>query len=49
MKVEQISIFLENKAGRLAEVTGILGRGGINTRALALVDATDFDILRLSV
>jgi len=49
MKVEQISIFLENKAGRLAEVTGILGREDINIRALALADTSDFGILRLIV
>jgi hypothetical protein len=49
MKVEQISIFLENKAGRLAEVTRILGDGGINIRALSLADTSDFGILRLIV
>ena len=49
MKVEQISIFLENKAGRLAEVTGILGKADINIRALALADTSDFGILRLIV
>ena len=49
MKVEQISIFLENKAGRLAEVTGILGETDINIRALALADTSDFGILRLIV
>ncbi len=49
MKVEQISVFLENKAGRLAEVTRILGEAGINIRALSLADTTDFGILRLIV
>ena len=49
MKVEQISIFLENKSGRLAEVTKLLGDGGINIRALTLADTTDFGILRLIV
>ncbi|MGA1867165.1 MAG: ACT domain-containing protein [bacterium] len=49
MKVEQISIFLENKSGRLAEVTQILGDKGINIRALSLADTTDFGILRLIV
>jgi len=49
MKVEQISIFLENKSGRLAEVTGILARAGINIRALSLADTADFGILRLIV
>ncbi|MEM5786104.1 MAG: ACT domain-containing protein [Syntrophobacteraceae bacterium] len=47
--VEQISIFLENKAGRLAEVTRILAEAGINIRALSLADTSDFGILRLIV
>jgi hypothetical protein len=49
MKVEQISIFLENKSGRLAEVTEILARAGINIRSLSLADTADFGILRLIV
>jgi hypothetical protein len=49
MKVEQISIFIENKSGRLAEVTCILGESGINIRALSLADTSDFGILRLIV
>lgn len=49
MKVEQISIFIENKSGRLAEVTRILGDAGVNIRALSLADTSDFGILRLIV
>ncbi|WP_461211532.1 ACT domain-containing protein [Desulfocurvus sp. DL9XJH121] len=49
MKVEQISIFLENRAGRLAEVTRVLAEAGINIRALSLADTSDFGILRLIV
>jgi hypothetical protein len=49
VKVEQISIFLENKSGRLAEVTRLLGEGSVNIRALTLADTTDFGILRLIV
>ena len=49
MKVEQISVFLENKSGRLAEVTGILARAGVNIRTLSLADTADFGILRLIV
>jgi hypothetical protein len=49
MKVDQISIFLENKSGRLAEVTKVLGAAGINIRALSLADTSDFGILRLIV
>jgi len=49
MKAEQISIFLENKAGRLLEVTGTLAQAGVNIRALSLADTTDFGVLRLIV
>ena len=49
MKVEQISVFLENKPGSLAEVTRILGESGVNIRALSLADTKDFGILRLIV
>lgn len=49
MKVEQISIFIENKFGRLAEVTRTLGEAGANIRALSLADTSDFGILRLIV
>jgi len=49
MKVEQISVFLENRAGRLADVTRTLGEAGVNIRALSLADTTDFGILRLIV
>jgi hypothetical protein len=49
MKVDQISIFLENKSGRLAEVTRVLGTAGVNIRALSLADTSDFGILRLIV
>jgi hypothetical protein len=49
MRAEQISIFLENKSGRLAEVTGTLARAGINIRALSLADTSDFGVLRIIV
>jgi hypothetical protein len=49
MKVDQISVFLENKPGALAEVTRILGESGVNIRALSLADTKDFGILRLIV
>lgn len=49
MKAEQISIFLENRAGRLAEVTKVLSDASINIRALSLADTSDFGILRLIV
>ena len=49
MKLEQISIFLENRSGRLAEITGVLAGAGVNIRALSLADTADFGILRLVV
>ncbi|MEZ4567494.1 MAG: ACT domain-containing protein [Desulfobacterales bacterium] len=49
MQAEQISIFIENKAGRLSDVTGILADSGINIRALAVADTSDFGVLRLIV
>ena len=49
MKVKQMSVFLENKSGRLAQVTRVLGENGINIRALSIADTTDFGILRLIV
>ncbi|WP_459939529.1 ACT domain-containing protein [Desulfonatronum parangueonense] len=47
MKVEQISIFLENRAGRLTDVTRVLSEAKVNIRALSLADTSDFGILRL--
>jgi hypothetical protein len=49
MDVKQISVFLENKSGRLAEVTKILGENNIDISALSIADTTDFGILRLIV
>ncbi len=47
MKVEQLSIFLENSPGRLAEVAAALADSGINLRALSLADTLEFGVLRL--
>ncbi|MBN1617438.1 MAG: amino acid-binding protein [Spirochaetales bacterium] len=49
MKIQQISIFLENAAGRLAEVTRELKDGGVNLRAIMIADTADFGILRVIV
>ncbi len=49
MSVKQISIFVENKPGRLAEITEILSRNDIDIRALSIADTTDYGILRLIV
>ncbi|MDR1945694.1 MAG: amino acid-binding protein [Desulfovibrio sp.] len=45
--MEQLSIFLENKVGRLAEVTEVLKDAGADIRALSLADTSEFGILRL--
>ncbi len=49
MSVKQISVFLENKKGRLADVTRILAGQGVNLRALSLADTADFGVLRIIV
>ena len=49
MQVKQISIFLENRVGRLQEVADVLTKNEINIRALSLADTSDFGILRLIV
>jgi hypothetical protein len=49
MDIKQISVFIENKKGRLSDVTEILSNGGINIRALFLADTTDFGVLRMIV
>ena len=49
MLIKQLSIFVENKAGRLAEITEIIAKAGIDIRALSIADTTNFGILRLIV
>ena len=49
MQISQISIFVENKSGRLCEITGILKDAGVDIRALSIADTTNFGILRLIV
>jgi hypothetical protein len=49
MYTKQISIFLENTQGRLAEVTKLLADANINIRALSLADMPDLGVLRLIV
>lgn len=49
MRVKQISLFLENKSGRLQKVMETLSNKHINIRALSIADTTDFGILRLIV
>ncbi len=47
--IKQLSIFVENKAGRLAEITALLAKAGVDIRALSVADTTNFGILRLIV
>jgi hypothetical protein len=49
MQIKQISVFLENNAGRLGEVTKVLANANINIRAISIADTADFGILRLIV
>ncbi len=49
MSVKQLSIFLENKSGRLNEVLDILGEKKINIAALTIADTSEYGILRLIV
>ena len=49
MVVKQLSVFLANKAGRLTELTGILGDAGINMSALSIADTSEFGIIRIVV
>lgn len=49
MFIRQISVFVENKSGRLAEITALLASAGIDIRALSIADTTNFGILRLIV
>lgn len=49
MAVKQISVFVENKPGRLAEICSVLGDKGVNIRAMSIADTRDFGIFRLIV
>jgi len=49
MIAKQVSVFLENKSGRLNEVTRILGDAGVNISAFSIADTSDFGVLRMIV
>ena len=49
MKIRQVSVFIENKVGRIMEITEALGESKINLRALSLADTSDFGVLRMIV
>ena len=47
--IEQLSIFVENSQGRMAEITQVIADAGVDIRALSVADTSDFGILRLIV
>ena len=49
MTIQQISVFLENRAGQLAEITKILADNGIDLRALSIAETADYGVLRMIV
>ena len=49
MKITQISVFLENRKGRLSDVCSLLGRNSINIRALTIAETESFGVLRIVV
>ena len=49
MKVTQLTVFLENRSGRLAEVADLIGKAGINIRGFSTTEAAEYGILRLIV
>ena len=49
MTIKQLSVFLENKTGRINQVAKILGANGINMKAFSMAETADFGILRLIV
>ncbi len=49
MIIKQLSVFLENKSGRLSEVSNLLGQAEINITAFSIADTSDFGILRAIV
>ena len=49
MNIHQISVFLENRAGQLAEITDLLASNGINLRAISIAETADYGLVRLIV
>ena len=49
MQIQQLSIFVEIKSGRLAEISELIGQAGVDIRAISVADTSDFGILRLIV
>ena len=49
MSIQQISVFLENRAGQLAEITKVLAGAGVDLRAISIAETADYGILRMIV
>lgn len=49
MFAKQLTVFIENRSGRLSEVLGVLGKSGVNIISMSLADTTEFGLLRLIV
>lgn len=49
MRVHQISVFLENRAGQLAEITQVLAENGVDLRAISIAETSDYGVLRMIV
>jgi hypothetical protein len=49
VNVQQLSVFVENKAGRVSEVSDVLGNAGVNIRGFSVSDTADYGIVRLVV
>ncbi len=49
MKIQQISVFLENRKGQLAEITHLLAENGVNLRAISIAETTDYGLARMIV
>lgn len=47
MLIDQISVFLENRAGQLAEITGVLSENGVDLRAINIAETADYGVLRI--
>ena len=49
MSIHQISVFLENRTGQLAEITGMLAQSGIDIRAISIAETADYGVARMIV
>ena len=49
MRIHQISVFLENRAGQLAEITKLLAENHVNLRAISIAETSDYGVARMIV